>query len=276
MQNQKFSLACSAGWILLLLAVPGCSKTSAKPDSSESKSDDSLTSEEYIRLGLPAQDREWSGDDMVTAERLFTSLAQEGYGRLPRYKSQRSGEVFARLTSGQNLEVFRTRSLPFESRLPQALKYIQATNQILKLYLAGFLKKQVRDSELVELLGEQFRASAVMLELVDEFVPTLNKDDPSYSARMQGLEQMKAGLASVVTGGLQTLTESDSYRSGELVRLVGYMQETFPFIVPRLPPGSRAETMMRLDKMQDDPALKELQPGLAELRTKVQNSVQQR
>jgi hypothetical protein len=52
------------------------------------------------------------------------------------------------------------------------------------------------------------------------------------------------------------------------------MQETFPLIVPKLPPGSRTETLLRLEKMQEDPALKDLQPGLGELRTKVKTAME--
>jgi hypothetical protein len=91
---------------------------------------------------------------------------------------------------------------------------------------------------------------------------------------MQGLDQMKRGLASVVAGGLKTLTERESYRASELVRLVGYMQETLPQIVLRLPDGSRKETLFRLDNLQDDPALKDIQPGLRELRSKVKAAVE--
>jgi hypothetical protein len=274
---------------LLALVGSGCSDSSTPPSTPadqpnapkggspadpKAPSDESLTAEEYLRLGLPAQDRDWSGDDMVKAEKILASLAQKGYGQLPRYKSERSGEVFARLTSPQNLDLFKDRTLPFEARFPQALSYYQASNQVLKLYLAGFLKKGVRDSELVELLGAQCRSTVVILELVDELLPTIKKDDPKYQVRMQGLDQMRRGLASFVAGGLRTLTERESYRVGELVRLLGYMQETFPLIVPQLPPGARTETLSRLEKMQDDPALKDLQPGLGELRSKVKAAME--
>jgi hypothetical protein len=222
---------------------------------------------------MPAHDREWSGDDMVKAHKILSSLSQKGSRKLPRYKSDRSGEFFARLTSPQNFELFKNRTLPLDARFPQALDYFQACNQVSKLYLAGFLKKDVRDSELVELMGAQFRLIVVALDLVDEFLPTIKKDDPTYQDRMQGLDRMKRGLASVVAGGLQMLTEREEYRGSELARLVGYMQETFPVIVPRLPPGARTETLIRLEKMQEDPALKDLQPGLRELYSKVKASV---
>lgn len=246
------------------------------PADPKAPNDDSLPAEEYLRLGLPALGREWSGDDMIKAEIIIVSVAQKGYRHLPRYKSERSGEVFARMTSPQNLDLFKNRKLPLDARFPQALNYYQASNQILKFYLAGFLMKEVGDCELVELMGSHFRSTMVALELVDEFVPTIKKDDPKYRVRMQGLDQMKRGLASIVAGGLQTLKEGESYRGSELVRLVGYMRETFPLIVPRLPPGERAETLLRLEQMQDDRALKGLQPGLGELRAKVKDAVEKR
>jgi hypothetical protein len=146
-------------------------------------------------------------------------------------------------------------------------------NQVLKLYLAGFLKNEVRDSELVEMFGSLLRTTVVMINLADEFLPTIKKDDPKYQVRMQGLAQMKRGLASVVAGGLQTLTERESYRRSQLASLVGDMQETFPRIIPRLPPGARTETLLRLEKMQEDPALKDLQPGLGKLYSKVKASL---
>ncbi|HEX4611355.1 MAG TPA: hypothetical protein VH092_24390 [Urbifossiella sp.] len=231
--------------------------------------DESLTPDEYIRLGLPAHDRVWLGHDMAQAAKVLSAVAKAGGRRLPRYESERSGAVFSRLTSPHNLDGLRNRSLAVDARLPLATNYIQASNQVLKLYLAAFLKNEVRDSELVELMGAQLRATVVVLDLVDEFLPTLNKEDATYPVRMRGLEGMKMGLGSVVAGCLQTLTERDSYRAGELVRLVGYMEETFPHLATRLPPGSRTELVTRLRSLQDDPAMRDLRPGLERIRSGV-------
>jgi hypothetical protein len=255
-------------------ARPGGQKSGA-PANPDQPRDESLTVEEYIRLGLAAPDREWSGVDMAEAEKVLASLASKGYGQFPRYQSERSGDVFARMTSPQNLSLFRNRSVPLDARFPLAMEYLRASNQISKLYYAAFLKAAARDSEIVELMGAMFRVTAVMFELVDEFLPTIKKDDPTYQVRMQGLEGMKQALGSVVAGGLLTLTDRRSVRSSELARLVGYMQETFPLIVPQLPPGVRVETLIRLEKLQSDPAMKDLQPDLRELHLKVKSSVPQ-
>ena len=285
---RQWSLPFFTALAFLTLVGSGCSDSStpssttadtaggakgAVPADSKDPRDESLTSEQYLRLGLPAQDREWSGDDMAKAASVLASVARQGHGRLPKYMNERSGEVFARLTSPQNFNLYKNRTLPLDARFPQSLNYFQAINQVCKLYLAGFLKNDVRDSELVELMGAQLRSTVVMIELMDEFVPTINMDDPTYQVRMQGLDQAKRGLATVVAGGLQTLTERKSYRESELVRLIGYMQETLPLIVPRLLPEARTEILLRLQKMQDDPALKDLQPDLRELHSKVKVAV---
>src|SRR5262249_40100884 len=154
----------------------------------------------------------------------------------PRYQSERSGPVFARMTSPQNLEFLSNRTVPLDYRLSQGLDSWMASNRIFKLYAAAALKNTMGDSELIECLGFQLRASALWLDLVEEFLPTMNPKEPDYKDRMKGLEQMRQGLAGVMASGLVTLTERHFYRSSELVRLVGYMKETYPRIITSLPP----------------------------------------
>ena len=261
------------------LVLGGCSRKPASiprvtPAATVAIADESLTSDEYIRHGLPAPDREWSGNDMQQAEKVLTVLVQAGNRNLPRFQSERSGEVFSRLTSARNLGMLRDRSLPLGIRFPQGLAYFQSGNQIFKLYVAARLTNEVSDSELVEFAGAILRVTVVMLDLVDEFLPTIKKEDPTYQVRMDGVKTMKLGLAGIVAGGLQTLTDIERDRDSELLRLVDYMQETFPLIVPRLPPGSRTETMLRLEKMQQDPALQNIHPALKVLQGKVQDALE--
>lgn len=227
--------------------------------------DKSLTLIDYIQAGMPAHDRSWSGADMTRAANILVAIARKDVGQLPRYQSQRSGEAFERLTADDNLGFYRNRSLPIEQRLPDALNYMESSNQIHKSYLAAFNQHAVGDSELVELTGAQLRLSVVMIHLVNEFLPTLDKDDPTYPVRMKGLEGMKNGMAIIVAGSLQTLTESHAYRTSELKRLVGYMQDTFPDILRELPAGTRSETLVRLQTFLDDPKMQHLKPELAAL-----------
>src|SRR5260370_856235 len=211
------------GFILGLFVMMGCDGKPARvddpprhvPASTQTLPDESLTSEEYIRLGVPAFDRPWSASDMQRAWKSLTSIAQENQRHLPRHQSERSGVVFARITTTENFELFRNQSLPLQARMAQAGEYMQALNQINKLYLAALLQKAVSGSDFGELIGAEFQFIVVQLELVDQFVPTLDKNDPTYETRLKGLERIKIGLGQMVAGGLETLTQKEPFGLAE-------------------------------------------------------------
>ncbi len=233
-----------------------------------------MTTAQFAELGLPPIDRAWSSHDMSKAAKILQDVAEKKYGSLPRYRSPKSGDVFARLTSKQNLDRYKDHSVDVDDRLSEAINYLQSTNEIFKAYLSGFLKKEVPGGELIELIGMHLRTSVVMFDLVDEFLPTIKKDDPTYATRMQGFERMKGGLASIVAGSLKALTEQDNYTVSERVRLIGYMQDTFPELIPHLTPEARTQIVAQMETIAGDPSSTQLQPGLDQLRSKVKTLIE--
>lgn len=228
--------------------------------------DQSLTGDQYIALGIPASDRTWMGEDMKTAAEVLVSLAAEHPEQLPRFESSRSGAVFARIISADNLKLFREQQLPLESRFPDGLAYMQSHGSILSTYLKVFLKHQCSENEMMELMGSNLRGFHMILDLVDEFWPTLSKDDPSYPARVRGMEQMRSGLGNVVNGSITTLTEDQTYSLAVRLKLLKTCREEFPAIVTRLGHSSQVEVQQRLVKLADDPKLQPLQEQLRLLR----------
>jgi hypothetical protein len=112
-----------------------------------------------------------------------------------------------------------------------------------------------------------------MVVLVDELVPTIKPGSDNYDKRMAGLDKMKRGLATMVGGGLESLAERDHYRASERARLVEYMKETLPVIIPRLTPEGQRDALAKLDSVAADKHLKELQPALDQMRAAVRNGV---
>lgn len=238
------------------------------PDAPDKKTapDASYTIAKYLDLGLPDPDRAWTGADLTEAHKLLEPLSQAGNQHLPRFGSERSGKVFARLTAPTDEALFKDRKAPLEVRMQAALKGLNAVNQILVIYLSGFSRDEVGDLEMVELMGAQLRSIVVVMELSEELRPTIPKDDPNYKARMQGFATMRQGLAMVVSGSLTTLTERDYYRLRQRARMLAYIQETLPQLLPLLPPEARTEALGRLETLEKDPLLKDLRPGLVRLR----------
>src|SRR5260370_366536 len=99
---------------------------------------------------------------MATAAKVLASIAKNDPRHLPRYRSGRSGDVFARLTSPQNLARFRDRSLPIKTRMEEMIAFMPAASLVNKIYLAAFLGKATGDSELVEVTGAVLRMMALL------------------------------------------------------------------------------------------------------------------
>ncbi|HEX8913966.1 MAG TPA: hypothetical protein VF796_16575 [Humisphaera sp.] len=230
--------------------------------------DRSLAADEYVALGVPSYDRGWLADDM---SRAASVLAAQNPATLPRYGSARSGAVFDRIVSADNLRPLRDRSIAINLRLPQAATLQQSLNQLTKTYLAAYAAGGVGGDELVELSGAVLRSSREVFELAEEFMGTLSPTDPKYAARMHGLETVRQGMAQIVSGTLTTLGEAAVYSVEARVRLVGYCRETLPYMVAHLSPPSKAEVLSRLDRMVADPGMQALRPHTDRLRDEVRS-----
>ena len=255
---------------------PAAAKEVAADKQRANPPDQSLTTAQYIERGLPAPDRPWFGTDMKRAAQVLVAIAAKDPAELPRYKSPRSGEVFARLVAAeQNLKLARDKSLPVNARLTDAAQVLLGANEIFKRYLDAMLKGNAPAADLIELLGAQLVATATLGDLIDEFTRTLNKADPSYNARMAGFRQSRQGMATEVSGCLTMLTEEKTYRTEERLRLLEYLEKTLPDIMRQLTPAARQEVQTRLNQMVADRSLEPLQAALRDLQKKVSSIPEQ-
>jgi hypothetical protein len=235
--------------------------------------DRSLSARAYAELGAPDHERVWSGDDMKRMSRALTRVFVDDPAGLPRFESSQSGAVFARLCAADNLELYERRSLPPVVRMTQMVEYVQASNRILRLYLAAFERGRVDGREMVELFGHQLRTQAAMLTLLREFLPALDPSDPSQAAQVQDLDQMRDGLESMATGLLDIIDEQDAYSSADRRRLLMYMEETLPALVVQLPPASQQRLIRRIDAMSTRPRTSDLAAELTALANTLRRSV---
>lgn len=210
---------------------------------------------------------------MSRAASVLATITQGQLAHLPRFESSQSGPVYARLTALDNLSLFRNRSSPIATRLLDALTYLEGLNRITKLYVTALLQDQVAGIDLLELIGALLHANLLMNELAEEFLPTLDTEDPAYGVRMDGVRRMKAGTAMTIAGALQTLTERSTYTLDERRRFVEHLRDTLPGIVPYLTEVARIETLARLESMCKDQEVSDLRSDLERLHDEVKAAV---
>jgi hypothetical protein len=248
-------------------AAPAATKRPAIEDTS-------LRSASYLERGFPAYDRNWSGKDMETAARAIQKLAETSPNELPRFQSARSGEVFARMVSPDNLLLYQNKSLPLESRFPDYLLYNQSLSQILKTYYSVYLKGKTTVDEFVELTGATLGIAKVQMDLAMEFWPQVSKQDADYEVRAGGMRQVQQGLTDMVLGSLMMLSDYKALDPRAQSRLLEYCLETFPTITEFLGPTTQQEVMQRIGKLAQDPQLASLSGRLNQLQSEVQAAAQ--
>jgi hypothetical protein len=82
---------------------------------------------------------------------------------------------------------------------------------------------------------------------------------------------LKGHFAKMVAGSLLVLTEKQ-HRIEDRQRLLAYLEDTLPAILPQLLPGSRTETLTRLEQLAEDPSIRELHPALRRLLGRLQGA----
>jgi hypothetical protein len=228
--------------------------------------DESLTPDEYLMAGIPACDKPWSATEMAAAASTLTKIAQANPKHLPQYRSPKSGALFARLTSPDNINRFKDKNTPIATRFGEVGEFLQASNQLLKLYHVSFMQASLRGSEVIEIIGTNLRASVALIELLRELAPTLDKKDASYFNRMAAIENVRLGFTSMIASGFQAISERSYYQTDDMTRLLAYMQESFPTILMEVQPERRTELFAQLNKLLNNEGEADLRVGLEKLK----------
>ncbi|HMA91541.1 MAG TPA: hypothetical protein VKP30_02600 [Polyangiaceae bacterium] len=231
--------------------------------------DASLSAEEYRAMGVSALDRNWSAEDLRSAALALEVLSKKDPRQLPQCQSARSGDVFEHIIRRDQVVALANPALPISIRVTEAAEYTQSLDQIARLYLSALQHKLVSGGCVVELYGAQLRTFHVVMDQLDEFLPTLAPTDPSYAVRMGALERIRAGLAEVLANIVSAISEPRFYDRLARKKLVGYCLEDFDALVPRLTLQTKKQLLDQLTEASVNRHLANLQPELSRLRDRV-------
>jgi hypothetical protein len=201
------------------------------------------TLEDYLNAGIAAPSRMWVGADYARAAQVFG----QGQIALPRYADDAGAKVMGRLVSLDNFHFYRLKSVPIESRFVDYVSLIQGLSSVLNTYVSKIREGERSLSELASLLAFTLHTSALGLDLADEFVPTIPKDN-NYAARMAGLKKMHSGIVTIFGGAESVLADDSGVSPADRTLVVNAMATTLPVLKQAFPPDFRIEIRKRLEK----------------------------
>jgi hypothetical protein len=218
----------------------------------------------FLAAGIPAATRSWTGPDYErTAEVLIA-----GKVPLPKLSDPQGAALLRRVTSTDNLAAERDRKIPLSLRL-QDLRQIQlGATALLQLYLDAADKGGGYRPELAAVTGFLLHSSAQQVDLVEELMPTLVKDE-AYATRMAGLKEMNEGLTTGFVGTEVMLSERNNFSADDLSLLLEAMAQTLPRMKTGFSPEVRIELRKKLEadkaRFKKDEDARRLDQMIAEL-----------
>lgn len=221
----------------------------------------------YVENGIPSPSHEWYGQEYARAAELLTreTLA------LPIYDGADGEKVFLRMISADNFSFARNRTIPLAQRMENFLTMQQAVNSITKKYALEANRGAKLNREICEQLAFSLRMCTVMFELVDEFLPTIKKDE-KYEVRVDGLRKIKMSMETVFSVAEQSLGERSFYTDADIAIILTAMAETLPPFNAVFSEDYRAELRGRLEKRTAEFQSKEMVRTIESMRTELANS----
>ena len=219
---------------------------------------------QFVEAGAPAPDREWYGSEYQKMAELLAS----GKIGFPALGSDDGRRMFERMVSVENFSFARNRTLPVGQRLSDSMQLQEEANSIMKLYANKANDGALLHEEVVRLFSFTLRVTEVMLDLVDEFIPTIPHDD-KYAVRLDGLKKLKMSVELLFSGAEVSLGERSFYREKDLGVMLTAMCETLPRLKAVFSDNFRVEISSRirarLPQFSDKAAKSQLQFILNEL-----------
>jgi hypothetical protein len=235
-------------------AGPARAQDAASPVAA---ADNSLTTAQYIAAGMPAIDKPWTLDQYDAVTAALQSVAKDDPTHLPRFMSPKSGDVFDRMISQENLKSFYDKSIPVADRL-QAFGGLTKFLAIVTMYSDASKPNAALDIELLKLGGFILRAELAACLASDEFVAAHPeaKNDPKTA---DGLNQVKAGSAQSAGGVVDIIVAHTEVRMIASVAFMPEFKEVMKALLPELQPDAqdafRKRIIAELGK-ETDPFLK--------------------
>ncbi len=217
-----------------------------------------------IQSAWPSHNRPWSDDEY---QDFYQKIATGNIFELPRLAGLETAQTFKRLVNPENFYFTSDKALPIGQRLSKASKSFETLNQVLKLYIAAYAKNTQYSTELIRIQGFAILVMEKQLALLDELIPKLDVNDPTYAIRILGVAQTRLGAIQMVVGAITSLGERDTYSAEDRLHLSKLTVESFPALTKTTDPDVRNALNIHIRRTMDTEIHSEIKALLAKLQT---------
>jgi hypothetical protein len=251
----RFGIVLHLIIVLFLILSPGCGR--------RVRSDTSQKPGEAIAKGLPDMSKEWSYRDYQQFYQYVSKLPRSIM--LPHFSSEKSSAIMMKYEAHIIRPVLTDRSVDLNLRLQIVIEMQMATKETLKVYINRHFSGEDYSTEMAVLMGINFAIGAQLMDRLDEFLPTLDPSSPTYSTRMEGLKQVKYGIATMFQAWVVALGETKNYTKDELIRMSRYVEKHGPPLTRKLDQDQQDRIKTDLNRISSQSPIPEIRKIASDL-----------
>lgn len=226
---------------LVMILLPSC-KDSLKEDHS-------LTIKEYVKMGMPDHKKNWTNDEYINANITLGTLKINNPLAFPRKNSKRSGDLFMRLVSKENLSFTNNLELPLRSRAFLIQHYPRFQYELTQLYTDASREEQYYNEELIETYIFGLYIHGKMLDLAGIIMNSEREEEKS----------IHEGLGTVVFNYLKTLSnimeeqvKTNIYKAEDLDRISMEVKNSIEHNLDWILPADKQKLSVKIQKVIDE------------------------
>ncbi|MCG8310173.1 MAG: hypothetical protein MI975_22435 [Cytophagales bacterium] len=197
----------SIGLVFMLTCLFGCEPA---------PKDFSLSIDEYMEMGMPGPEKIWDSEDLINANNTLSRIKWEDPRKLPGKGSKKSGKLFDRLISRENLAFLNVDSLALNEKALLLMNYLQVYENWRYIYTDVRYKTQYHHRELVDIQLFGLGLLQLMLDFADKIQTS---DDPVDKAMRSGDNSIREMYIDYLLVTLEIQEDMTPYHREDMERM---------------------------------------------------------
>jgi len=195
----------------------------------------------YLEAGIPASDRQWNGVDYLEAADKFS----KGIVDLPTMADKEGTALFKRIVSVSNLELCKGKTTSPEIKIKTYMGILAGAQKIFIMYIEKRKYSEKMNDEISAFSSFILDAAVVGENVVNEFIPTIPKNDANYDKRMAGISKVGDAFTQIFVAAERSLSDTN-FTSSNINTIAIAMSRTLPVLKSRFSANFKEELKIKL------------------------------
>ncbi|MBL0740659.1 hypothetical protein [Chryseolinea lacunae] len=177
--------------------------------------DNSLTLDEYMKMGVPDPAKVWDINDFSQAYGALAKLKWDRPYQLPVKGSKKSGVLFEHMLSLKNVSFLMDSTLSLNEKAERISAFVLVCDHWIDIYSNPVIDNYYR-SELIDIQIFNLRLTEKMVNLATQIN---NSDDPTAVVLKYGYKTIKMNYVSCLTTELKNQSHTSQFLKQDLERM---------------------------------------------------------